>query len=96
MFTTIWRFTVRPERTEEFERHYGAEGTWAQFFRTGKGYIGTELHRSVADPGVYVTVDRWESEAAYDAFRKSRQREYEEIDRRFETLTLNEEHLAPS
>src|SRR5207253_1570423 len=27
----------------EFERVYGMEGEWAEFFRQGRGYIGTEL-----------------------------------------------------
>ncbi len=31
----------------EFERVYGTDGEWAEFFRQGRGYIGTELLRDV-------------------------------------------------
>jgi heme-degrading monooxygenase HmoA len=53
---------------EEFEAAYGAEGEWAQFFRRGAGYVGTELLRDVEQPGRYVVVDRWDSREAYNAF----------------------------
>lgn len=52
----------------QFERAYGPEGEWAQFFAGGAGYIGTELLRDVEQPGRYVSIDRWESRDAYNAF----------------------------
>jgi len=52
----------------QFERTYGPEGEWAQFFAGGAGYIGTELLRDVEQPGRYVSIDRWESRDAYNAF----------------------------
>jgi heme-degrading monooxygenase HmoA len=52
----------------EFEAAYGAEGEWAQFFRRGAGYVGTELLRDVEQPGRYVVIDRWETREAYNAF----------------------------
>jgi quinol monooxygenase YgiN len=94
MYTIVWRFTVRPDRIDDFVRHYGPDGSWAKLFRSGEGYIGTELHRSVAEPNVYVTIDRWESQAAYDAFRQSRVADYQTMDAQFESLTIDEEHLG--
>jgi heme-degrading monooxygenase HmoA len=52
----------------EFERVYGPEGEWAQFFRGGRGYVGTELLRDVELPGRYLVVDRWETREAYNDF----------------------------
>ena len=60
----------------EFERAYGAEGEWAQFFKRGPGYIGTELLRDVENPGRYFVVDRWESADAYNAFAAGNRDEY--------------------
>ena len=60
----------------EFERVYGAEGEWAQFFRAGRGYIGTELLRDVEQPGRYLVVDRWESREAYNDFVAANREEY--------------------
>ena len=55
---------------------YGPEGEWAQFFRAGRGYVGTELLRDVEQPGRYLVVDRWESREAYNAFVEANRDEY--------------------
>ena len=57
---------------EEFERVYGPDGDWAQFFRTGRGYIGTELLHDVEEPERFLVIDRWESIDAYNAFLAER------------------------
>lgn len=93
MFTTVWRFTVRPGRTAEFERHYGPDGTWAALFRTAPGYVRTELFRVGAE-GEYLTVDIWQDEASFHAFRQTRAAEYEELDRTLEELTVAESKIG--
>jgi heme-degrading monooxygenase HmoA len=60
----------------EFEREYGPEGTWAAFFRSGAGYIGTELLRDLEIPHRYLVVDRWESGEAYNEFVADNREEY--------------------
>jgi heme-degrading monooxygenase HmoA len=62
----------------EFERVYGPNGEWAEFFRQGRGYVGTELLRDVETPNRYLVVDRWESADAYNAFVAERREEYME------------------
>ncbi len=52
------------------------EGEWAQFFRQGAGYIGTELLRDVEEPDRYLVIDRWESIDAYNRFSREHQAEY--------------------
>src|SRR5581483_10942523 len=69
MIALVFSYEVR--EPEGFERAYGADGEWAQFFRHGPGYIGTELLRDVEIPGRYLVVDRWESAEAYNAFAAS-------------------------
>ena len=93
-FTTVWKFAVRYEARAEFERVYGAAGAWTLLFRQAHGYLGTELYRSVAVPGEYVTVDRWIDEAAYRAFRDEYAAEYDAIDRQCEALTVAEEKIV--
>ena len=66
MIALVFRYEVRDP--ESFEAAYGAEGEWAQFFRQGQGYIGTELLRDVEEPDRYLVIDRWESAEAYNAF----------------------------
>lgn len=74
MLTLVFSYQARDPT--EFERVYGPEGEWAQFFRSGRGYVGTELLRDVEAPGRYVVVDRWESAEAYNAFVSDRQAAY--------------------
>jgi heme-degrading monooxygenase HmoA len=69
-------FSYEVRDAEPFERVYGADGEWAQFFRLGPGYIGTELLRDVEIPSRYLVIDRWESADAYNAFAAERRDEY--------------------
>jgi heme-degrading monooxygenase HmoA len=62
----------------EFERVYGSDGEWAEFFRQGRGFIGTEFLHDVEAPGRYLVIDRWESADAYNAFVAERREEYME------------------
>ena len=69
-------FTYDVEDAAEFERVYGPEGEWASFFRTGRGYVGTELLRDLEIPARYLVVDRWESREAYNDFVDANRDEY--------------------
>jgi heme-degrading monooxygenase HmoA len=69
-------FTYEARDPTEFERVYGSEGDWAQFFGQGQGYVGTELLRDVEHPGRYVVIDRWESAETYNAFVVEHREEY--------------------
>ena len=74
MIALVFSYEVRD--AAEFERVYGADGDWAQFFRQGRGYIGTELLRDVENPGRYLVLDRWESREAYQSFVDAHREEY--------------------
>jgi heme-degrading monooxygenase HmoA len=69
-------FSYEVRDAEAFERAYGADGDWAQFFRRGAGYIGTELLHDVEIPSRYIVIDRWESPEAYNAFASEHRDEY--------------------
>jgi heme-degrading monooxygenase HmoA len=69
-------FSYEVRETADFERVYGPDGEWAEFFRQGRGYIGTELLRDVEAPGRYLVIDRWESADTYNAFVAERREEY--------------------
>jgi heme-degrading monooxygenase HmoA len=70
----VFRYEVRD--AESFEAAYGPDGEWAQFFRQGAGYIGTELLHDVEEADRYLVIDRWESADAYNAFLAANQVEY--------------------
>lgn len=74
MIALVFSYEVRD--ADAFERAYGANGEWAEFFRGATGYIGTELLRDVEAPGRYLVIDRWESAEAYNAFATERRDDY--------------------
>ena len=89
MFVAIWRFTTA--RPDEFERHYGPDGTWAQLFRRDASYVRTDLLR---DDASYVTLDWWASREAYDGFRERHAADYAALDRTCEAVTVEEDKLG--
>ncbi len=74
MIALVFRYEVRDAAA--FERAYGPDGEWAQFFRQGEGYIGTELLHDLDEPERYLVVDRWESHEAYNTFVAEHEPEY--------------------
>jgi heme-degrading monooxygenase HmoA len=93
-FTIVWRFTIHPESKVRFESIYGPNGAWAVLFARSAGYRGTELLRGTSDPNSYLTIDRWESEAAFEEFRRQFAAEYEALDRQCEGLTQTEAKIG--
>ena len=89
-FVTVWEFRVRAGKRRQFEKAYGPDGAWVKLFRRDKEYIRTDLLRDLGTPRRYVTVDVWSSRAAYLRFKKRKQREYDEIDRKSLSLTEGE------
>jgi heme-degrading monooxygenase HmoA len=69
-------FSYEVAEPDEFERVYGPEGSWAQFFRSARGFVGTELLRDVGQARRYLVVDRWDSREAYNAFVEANREEY--------------------
>lgn len=94
MFVVMWQFEVAEENIAAFEAAYGPEGSWAQLFRTSPAYRGTELLRDAYVPGSYVTIDRWDSDDAFRAFRKDHDADYEKLDRACDALTARETRIG--
>jgi heme-degrading monooxygenase HmoA len=93
-FTYIWEYRVPPENADQFHQLYGSQGAWVQLFERAGGYIETTLYRDRADHLRYVTVDRWESEAAFTEFRSAFAAEFDRLDRAGDRLTLEERALG--
>ena len=74
MIALVFSYEVRDP--EAFERAYGPDGEWAGFFKSGRGYVGTELLRDVEMPGRYLVIDRWQTADAYNTFASEHREEY--------------------
>jgi heme-degrading monooxygenase HmoA len=94
MFVRIWQFHTKADCEAGFRATYGSLGAWAELFRRGAGYLGTELLESTADPTIYITVDRWESAEAWQAFLREWSEDYDALDRTCEELTLDEAEIG--
>ena len=81
------------DRDSDFRGAYGPRGDWSRLFALGNDYLGTELI-GCEQPGLYLTIDRWEHEADFDDFMTVTSREYEELDRRLAALTISEELIG--
>jgi len=93
-FCYLWEYQVRPGEIEKFEAIYDGEGEWARLFRRDRAYLRTDLYRDLDRPGRFLTVDRWVSREACQAFRERFRAKLEELDERCEALTLRERYLG--
>ena len=91
MHVIVWSFRPREGCRHRFEEVYGSGGGWAKLFGASPDYLGTELLCEGAGSGQYLTIDRWRSAAAYDAFLAERRSEYVAMDLTCESLTEVEE-----
>ena len=94
MFIVIWEYRVRAEKRAAFEEIYAAKGAWAELFKKGTGYIGTELLYSTENPEQYITVDRWASKKEYESFLSQWKNEYNKLDEQCGSLTEHESCLG--
>ncbi len=78
----------------EFERAYGPDGDWVRLFRRASGHLRTELLRDTDRPARYLTIDVWESRAAWERFRARWAAEYAALDARCGALTTRETQLG--
>jgi heme-degrading monooxygenase HmoA len=93
VFQILWQFDTTEERAAEFAEAYGPSGPWVRFFELAEGYLGTELFRRTVSPPCFLTLDRWATRAAYEAFRRERAAEYTALDTACEGLTVRERFL---
>ena len=94
MFVVVWQFEIAEEEVPAFEAAYGPEGAWAELFRSSPNYLGTELLRDAYVPLTYLTIDRWNSEDDFRAFRRDHDPEYEALDRSCDVLTSRETRIG--
>jgi len=94
MFVALWEFEVKPGGEERFEKAYGPGGDWVRLFQRDTHYYETRLVSDSFRPGVYLTMDFWESRHAYEAFMAVHRAEYQAIDATGEQLTVKERRIG--
>jgi len=94
MYVRVWEYRVAGEDVDAFVAAYGPEGDWAQLFRRGRGYAGTELFRDAEDAAHLVTVDRWVDRDSWRAFLEEWQERYQELDVTLSALSTSQGSLS--
>jgi len=94
MHIIIWEYHVKAERTIDFENIYASNGAWAELFKMGTGYLGTELLYHITNPQHYLTIDRWHSKENYEGFLIQYENEYKVLDAECADLTERESLLG--
>lgn len=94
MFVALWEYEVKPGCEKRFEEAYGPDGDWAKLFQSDSHYREMRLVRDAFHSGVYLTMDFWESRAAYEEFMARHGDQYKALDAAGEELTRNERRLG--
>ncbi len=93
-YSYVREYEVAPDTETAFLTHYGSDGVWAQLFRRASGYLGTELYRDRKRRERFITIDHWQSEAAFRRFRTRFASEVEMLGRHCESFTTREASLG--
>ncbi len=66
MVAVVWQFDVRPEVSNEFERLYGADGTWTKLSRRSRSFLGSSFLRDIGSSTRYLLVEYWSEMVVYE------------------------------
>lgn len=94
MFLVLWEFEVKPSCEDRFQRIYSPGGDWDALFHRDENHLGSRLFRDVSRPGLYITMDSWNSLAAYENFLATHSAEYHQLNIACNGLTSNERYLG--
>ena len=76
MFLILREFEVKPGGEERFESVYGPSGAGSR----DPGYHSTLLLLDPSRPRIYLSLDLWHSESAFESFYKANLNAYQAID----------------
>jgi len=86
-YLIVWTYDVAPAHRAAFRAAYGPDGDWALLFKRSAGFVGVELYQ---DGERFITLDRWSSKSAFDAFQAAHGGEYAALDVKLAHLTIGQ------
>lgn len=86
----VWKFRPPAGREGEFEQAYSGTGHWARLFEQAPGYRGTVLLRPCMAGDWWLTIDRWETKAYFEAFQDDFGVQYRGLDQELEGVAGEE------
>jgi len=70
MVQIIWELKVKFKEREKFEKFYDPKGEYVKFFGKSPEYQGTDVLESGEGDGIFLVIDEWSTEEAYNEFVK--------------------------
>jgi len=93
MFQVIWEMKVKFKEREKFERFYDPKGEWVNFFCKSPEYQGTDVLESGEGDGVFLVIDEWSSEEAYNEFVKSLKADYDLLEEKAKAASRTKKRI---
>ena len=90
----VWLFQPAAGRECEFAAAYASDGVWAQLFRQAEGFVGTRLLAPDKAGGPWLTLDEWESRAAFSRFQEMFGEAYCSLDKELAGLAADERFIG--
>jgi heme-degrading monooxygenase HmoA len=90
----VWKFRPPEGGEDAFAKAYAGDGVWARLFGRSTGFLSTSLLRSTETGGWWLTMDRWTTEADFDAFQRDFGEEYRALDTELEGVAGDEEFVG--
>ncbi|MCA1563676.1 MAG: antibiotic biosynthesis monooxygenase [Acidobacteria bacterium] len=66
MVAVVWQIEVRPDKSAEFERFYGADGDWTKLSRRSRSFLGSSFLRDIVAETRYLIVEYWSEMLVYE------------------------------
>jgi quinol monooxygenase YgiN len=66
LVAVIWQFETVRDKSDEFEKFYGADGEWTKLSRRSRSFLGSSFLKDLATPERYVLVEYWSEMLVYE------------------------------
>jgi len=66
LVAVVWQFETLPDRSADFERFYGADGSWTKLSRRSRSFLGSSFLRAIGSDTRYVLVEYWGEMVVYE------------------------------
>lgn len=94
MVAVVWQFETVPDRSEEFERFYGANGEWTRLSRRSRSFLGSSFLKDLAAPSRYLLVEYWSEMLVYEKHLADFDDEMRQLEERRQQFLLRAEPLG--
>lgn len=94
MFQVIWEMKVKFKEREKFEKFYDPKGEWVRFFGKSPEYQGTDVLESGEGDGIFLVIDEWSTEDAFNEFVKSRRADYDLLEEKAKAASRTKKRIC--